>query len=681
MIAENEITRRNILKSVAGVGVGLTLGSFASTACASSPAGEKSLEPNAFVRIDPDGTVTVTISKPDMGQGVRTSLAMLVAEELDADWKQVKVVQAMADPDKYGGQVVGGSSSVRSMYGNMRRMGAAARAMLVQAAASQWKVEATACKTQNGFVISPGGEKLAYGKLAPVAAELSVPNEFPLKDKADFKLIGKPTIGVDAKDVVTGRAKFGLDIKLKDMLYATVVRKPWNGATIQSYDDQEAQKTPGVQKIIRNGDYVAVIGSNSWAAISGRKKLKITWSNGPADVSTPKLRAALKAAIGPHKTMQAGAKTAKAEFELPYLAHGTMEPMNATVWMQGNRCEVWAPSQAPDGARTQVARSLGLSEDQVEFHVTLLGGGFGRRFSTDFVMQAVQIAKQFDNPIQLIWTREDDMRNDLYRPMSHHALLGAVDDSGAPVGWSHQAVDAGGSRRGEFGGAGINYQIPDAAMSRSATPSPIPTGAWRSVENTQLNVVNECFFDELAHLAGQDPFEYRRKHIRNDRLKRVLELAAEKAGWGEKLPAGHGRGIACFSGYGSCAAHVIEVSVKDGQVKVIRAVCAVDPGLAVNPSGVEAQIQGALSDGLATGLHAAITVENGGIVEGNWHQYEWIRIDEIPKVEVHIVESGENPGGMGEVGYPSVIPALANAIFAATGKRVRKIPIDLTELV
>jgi isoquinoline 1-oxidoreductase beta subunit len=357
-----------------------------------------------------------------------------------------------------------------------------------------------------------------------------------------------------------------------------------------------------------------------------------------------------------------------------------MEPMNAIADVKSDSCTIWAPTQVPDSVLRMVTRTLGLPQEKVTVHTTLLGGGFGRRLQTDFISEAVQLSKQVGKPVQVVWTREDDMTNDMYRPACYHTLKGAVAE-GKPAGWSHQAIQAGWGNAKGFGDADLVYEIPKAGLRFTGVSTPVPTGPWRSVEHSLLHVVNECFFDELAHAAGKDPYAFRHENLKDDRVRNVLELAAKYSGWGDKLPAGHGRGIACFSGYGSCIAHVVELSVSGQKIKLHRVVAVVDCGLAINPKGVEAQVQGGCVDGLSTALRAAITIEKGGVVQTSWPTYRWMTMDAMPNIEVHVVSGGDQPGGMGEVGYPSVPAAVANAIFSATGKRVRKFPISLSELV
>ncbi|MDR3690113.1 MAG: molybdopterin-dependent oxidoreductase [Fimbriimonas sp.] len=681
-----DISRRSFIQIVGGVGASLALASFSSLACADL-GGAKAAKlkkgvvfaPNAFVKVDPDGLVTVSIIAPDAGQGSRTSLAMLVAEELDVDWHNIRVTQAPTDSAVYGNQGIGGSHTIVSLYQELREIGAATRAMLIAAAAKTWEVDPTTLKTAKGHVISADGKKsVAYGDLTAMAATMPLPTvKAELKKSEAFNLIGKGATRVDNPDVVTGRAKYGLDVKVPGMVYAVVARTPAFGASIKSFDDSATKKVPGVLEVVQIPSGVAVVGTNTWAALSGRQALKIDWEMGSnADLNSAKITEAMKAAVEPHPDMPAGSKSVEASLQFPYLAHATMEPLNAVADVQEGRCTIWTGSQQPTGHQKDVAGLLKIPVEQVTLNVMLLGGGFGRRLYDEYIIDAVNVSKAIKKPVKLMWTREDDMKHDNYRPACFCSFRGAVDGSGNPVGWSHQAIQA-----GMGGRPSINYDIANASNKGHTVRIGVPTGPWRSVENTLFNVANECFIDELAHASGKDPFEFRRALLKDDRLRKVLEVAAEKSDWSKPLPAGHGRGIACFHGYGSYAAHVIELSIEGNKIRLHKATCVVDCGIAVNPKGVEAQMQGACTDGLSTALRAEITIDKGGVVQDSWTDYRWMTLDAMPKVEVTILQGGDSPGGMGEVGYPSVAPAVANAVFAATGKRVRKFPIKVEELV
>ncbi len=645
-----------------------------------------SLEPNAFVRVDPDGTVTIWASKSEMGQGIKTGLAMIVAEQMDCDWSKVRALQADGDGAKYGRQGTGGSGSTRGMMQQLSQMGASARAMLVEAAATEWGVDKSTCRTENGKVIhDASGKSKSYGDLASAAAKLTVPaGQVPLKERKDFSIVGKPTLRVDNHDVVTGTAVYAQDVQVSGAAYGVISRRPAFGATLKSFDDAEARKVPGVIDVFRVTSGVCVIGENTWAAMKGREALKCDWDMGPnAALNTAELSKRLRESVGEHPAMPEGAKVVDATYDFPFLAHYTMEPMNCVADVRADSCTVWAPSQSPDGVQSQVSRMLSLPIGSVTVKVPLLGGGFGRRGAGDFVSDAVEASKQAKRPVKLLWTRDDDMRNDGYRPMSHHAMRGAVID-GKPVAFNHQFIKAqGGSTRtaGTPGNAGLTYRIPSATQMNGNAASPIPTGAWRSVDHSQVSVAVECFIDEMAQAAGKDPLQFRRENTSDPRLLKVLEVVEEKSGWSKPLATGLSRGVACFNGYGGRTAHVVELSIADGEVKLHRVVCVVDCGYAINPKSVEAQMQGACVDGLSTALFAEITIENGGVVQSNPLDYKWTRMNHMPKVEVYVLENDPNPAGMGETGYPGVPAAVANAVTAATGKRVRKFPNRLDELV
>jgi isoquinoline 1-oxidoreductase beta subunit len=633
-----------------------------------------------------DGSVQIVAPRPDCGQGTRTSLSMMVAEELDADWSRVQVVQADADEALYGQQGVGGSGSVRGSFMPLRRAGAAAKMMLVAAVAASWGVEASACTVRDGVITHASGRKATFAeaaKLAAASAAVPSDDQIRLKDPSEFRIIGKPMPRVDNANVVRGAAQFGLDVRVSGMKRAVIVRPPAFGATLESYDEKAALAVPGVTRVLPIGSGVAVVGASTWAVLQGAERLKARFSPGPnAAVNTRTITSAMIAELEAPPAPPANAVASiDAEYEMPYLAHATMEPMNATAHFKGDSCEIWAPTQQPGGCRNAVASALGLSQDKVRVHVTLLGGGFGRRLSQEYAVEAAQISKAMGEPVQLIWTREDDMKHDNYRPASYHRLRGAVDAQGRPVMWHHQFIQAGGGRRGgrNTGNAGIPYDLPNATMVRAAAAAPIPTGAWRSVDNTHLGFVNESFFDELARLAKKDPLEYRLDLLTNSRLRRCLQVVAEKSGWGgAELGKGRGRGVAVFSGYGSFIAQVAEVRVEaNDEIHVERVVSAVDCGLAVNPLSVQAQVEGGTMDAVATTLFAAITIANGGVVESNFADFGWARMADAPRMEVHIVPSSAQVGGMGEVGYPAAQAAIANAVLAATGKRLRKLPARL----
>jgi isoquinoline 1-oxidoreductase beta subunit len=557
--------------------------------------------------------------------------------------------------------------------------------MLRAAAAQKWGAGIEECRVDGGCVHRGGnGQKLTFGELADLASKVPVPDRstVTLKPASEFKIVGKPTRRVDNADVATGKAAYGLDIRIPGMKVAVIARPVPFGGRAASFDDSATRAVPGVVDVFQFNNGVCVVADNTWAALKGREALKVQWDAGSnAGFSSEVLLASFKQAVQPFPAMPAAAsKTIEATYELPYLSHAPMEPMNCTAHVQGDRCEIWVPTQVPDSGRGQAARALNIPASNVTLNVTLVGGGFGRRLSTEYINEAVQISKRVGAPIQLLWTRDDDMKHDNYRPATYHAFKGAVDASGTPIAFYGQSFEAGGgARRGGGGGwgrASTNYRIAEGGSLSGGAPSPVPTGAWRSVQNTYSCFVAECFFDELCAAGGKDPLQARIEMIGNGRLKTLLEMCGEKAGWGKPLPKGWGRGVACFSGYGSSIAQIAEVEVKSsGAVKVHRVVAVVDCGLAVNPLGVEAQVQGATVDAVATTLFSEITIGGGGVEQSSFADFGWARMADAPKVEVHIIAEGDSPGGIGEVGYPAAPPAIANAIFAASGKRVRKLPV------
>jgi isoquinoline 1-oxidoreductase beta subunit len=707
--AGESFTRRGFLQVIAGAGASLTIGYFTRSAQAADlPAGAVDggagatgasgatatggaaaagsiFAPSAFVKIDSTGAITVWASKSEMGQGTRTALAMLVAEELDADWSKIRIIQAPGNQKIYGSMMTVGSGSIKAMSMTMRRVGAAARFMLVAAAAKMWGVDAAGCTTDTGKVLhAASGKSAGYGDLVADAAKIPAPNanQLKLKDRADFKIIGKSASRYDNQDVVVGAVKYAMDIKVDGMLYAVISRKPKFGATLTNVDDSAARKISGVVDVIRVNTGVAVLGKNTWAAMKGAGALKLTWDAGPnTALSSDTIRAALVAGAGAHLAMPAGSKVIEATFDFPYLAHATMEPLNAVADARDGKCTIWAGSQNPGGLQTSAAGLLGISADNVTVNSMFLGGGFGRRSGGDYVMEAADLSQKAKAPVKLIWTREDDIHNDTYRTMSFHSYRGAVNADGAAVGWSARAAVAGAPGGRSARGGGIPYNIPGADLTVQTVRTPVPTGYWRSVEASQYIPANECFIDELAHAAGKDPLEFRKSLVRDARLLNVFDTVAKAGNWGAPLPAGSGRGIACYVGLGSYAAHVAEVTVQGGKIHVDRVVAVCDCGQTINPRSVEAQMQGSIVDAMATALKVAITIDKGAVQQDSWPDYPWMTMAEMPKIEVTIIDSAAASGGVGELGLPSVIPAIANAIAAATGKRVRKFPIRLEEMI
>lgn len=686
------LTRRDFIKVVAAGGAGLVL-SFYLPSRDSEADASTVFAPNAWLSIRPDSTVIITVHKSEMGQGVLTALPMIVAEELDADWSKVQFVQADAHPTKYGSQGTGGSASVRTSYTPLRTAGATARAMLVAAAARRWNVSAGSLRTENGFVIHSNGKKLSYGELASEAATLPIPTDVRLKDPKDFRLLGKKIPRIDTPPKVDGSAVYGLDVRLPGMLFATIARPPVFGGKVKSFNAEKARRISGVKDVVQVENGIAVIATNTWAAMRGRDALEIVWESGQwKEQSSDRISQMFKEAAAMPGTVEdydgdvasalaSAATKVEAVYEMPFAAHATMEPMNCTAWVTDGRCEIWAPTQTPQRAHDEAARILGLPLDKVTVHVTLLGGGFGRRLQADYVADAARVAKLVNAPVMVVWSREDDMRNDWYRPATYNVLAAGLDRGGWPVAWMHRIV--GPSSRGlVVGGSTPPYAIPNFVVESHIKETGVPIGAWRSVGHSQNAFVVESFIDELAAAAKKDPFDYRRQLLsKSPRLRRVLEVAAEKAGWGKPVPKGIGRGIAAVEAFGSCIAQVAEVSVsKNGELKIHRVVSAVDCGPTVNPDTIEAQVEGAIVYGLSAAIKSEITIANGAVVQGNFDTYEMPRIDEMPKVEVHILQSTEPIGGIGEPGLPPIAPAIANAVFALTGKRIRRLPIRPSDL-
>ncbi len=704
-------SRRAFLKTGALVGCGLILGTRIDWARAEEAKSKTaSFEPNAFVHIAPDETVTIIVNHSEMGQGVYTSLPMLVNEELDADWKKIRVeaapVAAVYNHTAFGMQMTGGSTSVWSEYDRLRKVGAAARQMLIAAAAGQWKVDIKECHAQKGKVTHPGGKSLTYGQLAEKAAALPVPDDIKLKDAESFKLIGRPTLRLDSPEKVNGAAKFGLDVLLPGMSTAVVARPPSFGAKVKSVDVEKAKSVPGVKDVVQVPSGVAVIASDFWQAKAGRDALKIEWDEGPnAGLSTAGMKDQYaKLSKTPGKIakkagdLEAGFASAvrkiSAEYSVPYLAHATMEPMNCTVDLRSDSCEVWVGTQFQTVDRNAAAEIAGLKPGQVKIHTMFLGGGFGRRANpaSDFVSEAVHVAKAARSPVKVIWTREDDTRGGYYRPMWYDSISAGLDKSGMPVAWKHtivgQSIVAGTpfekvllkdgiDHTSVEGAANIPYAIPNLLVDLHSPSVGVPVLWWRSVGHSHTAFVVESFIDELAHAAKKDPFEFRKALLaKNPRHLGVLTLAAEKSGWGRPLPNGVGRGIAVHESFGSYAAQVAEVSVnKKGEIRVHRVVCAVDCGRTVNPGTINAQMESAIVFGLSAALHGAITLKDGKVEQSNFHDYPILRLNEMPKVEVHIVKSREKPGGVGEPGVPPIAPAVANALFNVSGVRLRQLPM------
>ena len=714
MSARTAVGRRDFIKTGAAIGGGLLVSLYSplpGSSSLASAAEEKQFALNAFVRIGTDESVTVISAHSEMGQGIYTSLPMLLNEELEANWSNIRVEAAPVDKvynhPVFGVQMTGGSTTSPAEWKRYREMGAIARLMLVQAAASKWGVEAETCHVEKGVVIhSATAKRATYGSLADAASQLTPPTNVPLKPPKDFTLIGKSTRRLDTPSKVNGTAQFGLDVKLPGMLTAVVARPPVFGGKVAKLDATEALKVPGVKAVEQIPSGVAVIAEKFWPAKLGREKLVIDWDLGPnQDLSTEKMlhdfaETALKpGAIAkktgdPEAALKSAAKTITAEYDVPYLAHACMEPLNCVVDLRADSCEIWTGSQFETVDRASAAQVVGLPPEKVQLHTTLLGGGFGRRANpaSDFVVEAAHVAKVANAPVKVVWTREDDTRGGWYRPMWHDRFVAGLDANGDPIAWTHTivgqsimmgtpfaafAIKDGVDSTSVEGAADILYGLPNLQVDLHTPVVAVPVQWWRSVGHSHTGFSVEAFFDEVAHAGGKDPYELRRKLLANQpRMRAVLELAAQKANWGAKLPPGVGRGIATHFSFDSYVAQVVEASVdKSGEVRVHRVVCALDCGIVINPDTVRAQMEGGIIFGLTAALKTEITLKDGRVQQGNFNDYPMLRIFESPVIEVHLVPSTESPTGVGEPGVPPVAPALANALFAATGKRIRRLPI------
>ncbi len=664
--------------------------------------------PNAFIRIDPDGKTTLVMPQVEMGQGVYTSISMIIAEELDADLAQVTLQHAPPNDKLYGNptfglQVTGNSNSIRAFWKPLRNAGATARAMLVQAAAQQWQVEPASCTTSRGEVAhKESGRKLSYGALAVAASSQTPPKDVAVKDPKDFVYIGQPLKRLDTPDKVNGKAVYGIDAILPDMKFATLAACPVFGGKVGKVDDSAAKKIPGVRQIVVLDDLVAVVGDHMWAAKKGLAALKIDWDEGPnARISSKDIWQDLRAAsekdgvvaksVGDiAKGLSAGDKF-EAAYELPFLAHAAMEPLNATVHFKPDSCEIWTGTQIVSRVQSEAAKAAGLPVDKVIVNNHLLGGGFGRKLEPDMVVSAVRIAKQVEGPVKVVWTREEDIQHDYYRPVYRDTIAATLSDgkisawkykitgSAILARWFPPAFQKGIDIDAIDAGADMPYDIPNFHVEYvRAEPPAVPTGFWRGVGPNNNVFAVECAMDELARKAGKDPVEFRRSMLgKKPRLLAALNLAAEKANWGEKLPARVGRGVCLQPSFETFIATVVEAEIDEqGEVQLRRVVSVVDTGIAVNPDTVMAQLEGGLIFGLTAALYGEVTIDKGRVQQSNFHDYRMLRINQTPKIEVHVVKSGEPPGGIGETGVNAGPPALRNAIYAATGVALRRLPID-----
>lgn len=700
------LSRREFVGAGIAGAAGLVIGFYLPHRSAAS---KESFSPNAYLRITPDNKVTIVVARSEMGQGVRTALPMILAEELEADWKQIEIEQAGAST-LFGDQTTGGSASIRTTWDPMRKAGATAREMLVSAAALTWGVPRSTCAAENGRIKHAASNRsLSYGELVGKASTLPIPSDVTLKQSKDYKIVGQRLARVDSPAKVKGEAVFGIDFRIPGMKYAVLSRCPVIGGKVSSVDDKDSKKIAGVSYVGKIGDSaVAVVADSVWGAMEGRRVLNVTWDDGPnKDLNTAAVFASMKqAASKKGASMYSAGDPAKvsgrkisAEYTLPFMAHAPMEPGNCTANYQGSKCELWAPTQVPQDCRDSVATAVGLDPDQVKVNVTLMGGGFGRRLEHDYAVEAALVSKAINAPVKVVWTREDDMRFSTYRPASIHQLSATLDGSGYPVALTHRLIAP--SISGQKGQpvpngvdpdlpdeAGPVYGIPNYSIEYVMTETPVPLGWMRSVYALQAGFALESFIDELAVAAGKDPVQYRLHLLDKDqdlpyftttwktsRMRGVLQLLADKAGWGKPLPAGTYRGVACFGCFQSYMAEVVEISMENDQPRVHRVVAAVDCGQIVNPSILEQQIQGGIVYGLANALRAKITIDKGRVVQGNFDDYAPLRMEETPVVEVYAVPSQEVPTGIGEPSVPPVAPALCNAIYAATKKRIRALPI------
>ena len=725
------ISRRKFMVESSLAGVGLLLGIHLAPPRLLSQESEKAKKKapvnpfDAYIHVKPDGKISLIVAKSEMGQGIKTGLAMILAEEAEVDFNAVTVEQAETRPDIYDHMGTGGSGSTMENFMPLRRAGATVRELMTSAAAQQWNVPKVECNANKGVVRHASSSRQAsYGELVQAASRLPLPDpeKVPLKNESEFNLIGHATPRVDIPSKVNGSAGFGLDVRVPEMLFAVVARCPAFGGKPAHFEASRAKQVPGVRDVFEipalgkdmyTAGGIVVVADSTWAAMKGREALQIDWDRGPAaSESTAALRQSLRTAANkPGKRVRndgnvdealpSSAKRVEAVYEFPHLAHATMEPMNITVHARGSEAEVWAPTQSPDWVQRTVAKLLDLPPAKVIVRTTLMGGGFGRRYMADYPAEAAQIAKIVGKPVQLVWSREDDMTHDFYRPAACHVMRGAVNEAGHPLFWSHTiASTAIGALWGspdkleesEVGGAKqMPYAIANVRLEYAAVPSSVPPLWWRSVEHSFNGFAVECFIDELAAAAGKDPVEFRRGLLAKPhdwkprdeddpdpaRLRGVLDLAAEKVGWGTPLPRGKGRGIASYHSFGSYIAEAAEVTVNGGNFKIDRIVAAIDCGQVVNPESVRSQAESAIVYGLSAALKNEITIKDGAVEQSNFDAYDPIRIDEAPPIEVHILKSKEDPGGMGEPALPPAAPAVANAIFAASGQRLGKLPFRL----
>jgi isoquinoline 1-oxidoreductase beta subunit len=707
------LDRRTFLKAGAVGATGLWIGfcfpgRLGVQEAAAEPGAPSAL--NAWIRVGTDDVITIVIDKSEMGQSILTGLAMIAAEELECDWQKVRTKFAPADKayfnPRFKLQGTGGSSGTPTSWIPLRKAGAAARTMLLEAAARHWGVDPSQCRAENGAILHVASNRsLTYGNLAEAAAKLPVPQDVPLKDPKQFHLIGKPTRRLDTPDKVNGRAQFGIDVSQPEMFFAVVSRCPVFGGSVASFDAAKSRAIPGVKDVFQISSGVAVVADNTWTAMEARRALEVKWNEGPnanaTSGSISKLFADKASRPGPVarregdvKALESAAKKIEAVYEVPFLAHATMEPQNCTAHVRADRCDVWVPTQNQTNAQSTAAKITGLDPSAVFVHTTFLGGGFGRRFETDYVSEAVEISKKIGRPVKVAWSREDDIQHDYYRTASYAHFTAGLDPGGWPIVWMNRIACP--SLMGRFGPLKDNfdrrsveicdtvpYDIPNILVDYQRAEAGIPIGFWRSVGASQNGFFLESFVDEIAAAGNKDPYELRRRLlVKSPRHLAVLDRAAREAGWGTPLPSGRARGIAVVSAYDGYVAQVIEISLnrKERSFQVHRVVCAIDCGRIVNPSSIDAQAKSSVVYGLTAALYGEITIDRGRVRQSNFNDYRMLRINQMPVVDVHIIESEESPTGAGEFVVPPVAPALCNALFAATGKRIRRLPIRPEDL-
>ena len=702
--------RRDFIKVVSTAGSGFVLGFYIpyTNKLNGKTVAPIIFEPNAWIKVKSDNMVQIMVAKSEMGQGVLTSLPMIIAEEMDLDWSKIIVEKAPADQKKYGWQMTGGSNSVSGGYNKLRQAGATAREMFVMAAAQEWGILSSECKTHNGIVIHEStGRELSYGDLAKKASLQKVPKNPKLKAKQDFSIIGQNVKRTDTLPKVNGTAQFALDVQLDGMLYATVVHSPVFGGKLKSFNEASVNNISGVINIFAIESGLAIVAQNTWAALKAKKQIEINWDEGEAaGLDSEKIRNDMFVASkekggvvrkegNVKKALKLSENQIEATYESPLQAHATMEPMNCTAFVQRDKCQVWAGTQDPNGARKIASKITGLSKKQVEVNVTFLGGGFGRRAFNDFVTEAVEISNEIKKPVKMIWNREEDMQHDYYRPPSLHVMKGAFDQNNNLSVWKHR-ITAPSILFSQIlkmpfpykekvdiiaveGAKNLPYEIPNMLVDFQMTKISIPLGWWRSVYDSQNAFANECFMDELAEKAGKDPVQFRLDLLpKSSRDAGVIKMVAEKSSWDQFKNGPNYQGISCHKSFGTWVAQVARVSVENKKVKVHEVFCAVDCGIVINPAIVKAQISSAIIYGLSATLKSKITIKNGRVAQNNFDDFEVIRMNEAPKIHIYLTESDAQPKGVGEPGLPPIAPAVVNAVYAATGNRIRELPIKLS---